>query len=187
MGGGGAGRGRKVELSCVTADAFRHLVSFQCQTLGIESIPNVHSGQRASAIAGWKHMATAEALISSLLLTLNLKVSDQSDRVVECQLQTHNSKMVTFRFDLDGDSPEEIAAAMVRDEDRVSGFYVSSSLPLSTGADIYSLTLPQESRVYIYTGWQGDSQDALAFVRGDFSVSSQSTLLSLWTGEIRVM
>lgn len=42
------------------------------------------------------------------------KVSDQNDRVVECQLQTHNSKMVTFRFDLDGDSPEEIAAAMVR-------------------------------------------------------------------------
>lgn len=59
-------------------------------------------------------MAEAEALMSFLLLTLNLKVSDQNDRVVECQLQTHNSKMVTFRFDLDGDSPEEIAAAMVR-------------------------------------------------------------------------
>ncbi|XP_007536879.1 serine/threonine-protein kinase WNK4 isoform X2 [Erinaceus europaeus] len=43
-------------------------------------------------------------------------VSDQSDRVVECQLQTHNNKMVTFRFDLDGDSPEEIAAAMVYNE-----------------------------------------------------------------------
>lgn len=57
--------------------------------------------------------AEAEALIASLVLPLNLKVSDQSDRVVECQLQTHNSKMVTFRFDLDGDSPEEIAAAMV--------------------------------------------------------------------------
>lgn len=55
-----------------------------------------------------------EVLTSSLLLNLNLKVSDQNDRVVECQLQTHNSKMVTFRFDLDGDSPEEIAAAMVR-------------------------------------------------------------------------
>ncbi|XP_060242651.1 serine/threonine-protein kinase WNK4 isoform X3 [Meriones unguiculatus] len=43
-------------------------------------------------------------------------VSDQNDRVVECQLQTHNNKMVTFRFDLDGDSPEEIAAAMVYNE-----------------------------------------------------------------------
>lgn len=49
---------------------------------------------------------------------MNLKVSDQNDRVVECQLQTHNSKMVTFRFDLDGDSPEEIAAAMVRGRER---------------------------------------------------------------------
>ncbi|XP_012933140.1 serine/threonine-protein kinase WNK4 isoform X2 [Heterocephalus glaber] len=45
-----------------------------------------------------------------------MSVSDQNDRVVECQLQTHNSKMVTFRFDLDGDSPEEIAAAMVYNE-----------------------------------------------------------------------
>lgn len=59
-------------------------------------------------------MTMIEGLTSSPLLTLTLKVSDQNDRVVECQLQTHNSKMVTFRFDLDGDSPEEIAAAMVR-------------------------------------------------------------------------
>lgn len=54
-------------------------------------------------------------------MTLTLKVSDQNDRVVECQLQTHNSKMVTFRFDLDGDSPEEIAAAMVRGRERRMG------------------------------------------------------------------
>lgn len=63
-------------------------------------------------------MDRTEGLTSSPLLTLNLKVSDQNDRVVECQLQTHNSKMVTFRFDLDGDSPEEIAAAMVRGRER---------------------------------------------------------------------
>lgn len=35
------------------------------------------------------------------------------DRVAECQLETHNRKMVTFRFDLDGDNPEEIAKIMV--------------------------------------------------------------------------
>ncbi|XP_029364245.1 serine/threonine-protein kinase WNK4-like isoform X2 [Echeneis naucrates] len=40
-------------------------------------------------------------------------VSDMVDRVVECQLQTHNSKMVTFKFDLDGDSPEDIASVML--------------------------------------------------------------------------
>lgn len=33
---------------------------------------------------------------------------------MECQLQTHNDKMVTFKFDLDGDNPEDIAAVMVR-------------------------------------------------------------------------
>ncbi|XP_044274609.1 serine/threonine-protein kinase WNK4 isoform X4 [Varanus komodoensis] len=41
---------------------------------------------------------------------------DQNDRVVECELQTYNNKMVTFKFDLDGDSPEEIAAVMVANE-----------------------------------------------------------------------
>ncbi len=41
------------------------------------------------------------------------QLSDKVDRVVECQLQTHNSKMVTFKFDLDGDNPEDIAAVMV--------------------------------------------------------------------------
>lgn len=34
---------------------------------------------------------------------------------MECQLQTHNDKMVTFKFDLDGDNPEDIAAVMVSD------------------------------------------------------------------------
>lgn len=34
--------------------------------------------------------------------------------MVECQLETHNHKMVTFKFDLDGDAPEEIATYMVR-------------------------------------------------------------------------
>ncbi|KAL4630874.1 serine/threonine-protein kinase WNK4 [Arapaima gigas] len=43
-------------------------------------------------------------------------LSDKVDRVVECQLQTHNNKMVTFKFDLDGDNPEDIASVMVRKE-----------------------------------------------------------------------
>ncbi|XP_039466688.1 serine/threonine-protein kinase WNK4-like isoform X2 [Oreochromis aureus] len=40
-------------------------------------------------------------------------VSDMVDRVVECQLQTHDGKMVTFKFDLDGDNPEDIASVML--------------------------------------------------------------------------
>lgn len=36
--------------------------------------------------------------------------------MAECQLETHNRKMVTFRFDLDGDNPEEIAQIMVQSE-----------------------------------------------------------------------
>uniref|UniRef100_A0A8C0LV59 non-specific serine/threonine protein kinase n=1 Tax=Canis lupus familiaris TaxID=9615 RepID=A0A8C0LV59_CANLF len=64
-------------------------------------------------------------------------VSDQNDRVVECQLQTHNSKMVTFRFDLDGDSPEEIAAAM---EEPVPLPALSSPLPDQSCAELQSST-----------------------------------------------
>ncbi|KAK6470232.1 serine/threonine-protein kinase WNK4 isoform X1 [Huso huso] len=45
-----------------------------------------------------------------------ISVSDKVDRVVECQLQTYNNKMVTFKFDLDGDNPEDIAAVMVHNE-----------------------------------------------------------------------
>ncbi|XP_077590688.1 LOW QUALITY PROTEIN: serine/threonine-protein kinase WNK4-like [Stigmatopora nigra] len=40
-------------------------------------------------------------------------VSNMADRVVECQLSTHDNKMVTFKFDLDGDNPEDIASVML--------------------------------------------------------------------------
>ncbi|KAJ8386925.1 hypothetical protein AAFF_G00165220, partial [Aldrovandia affinis] len=45
-----------------------------------------------------------------------LNISNIGDRVAECQLETHNRKMVTFKFDLDGDNPEEIAHIMVLSE-----------------------------------------------------------------------
>ncbi|XP_028310579.1 serine/threonine-protein kinase WNK4-like isoform X2 [Gouania willdenowi] len=41
------------------------------------------------------------------------ETGQSGDRVVECQLQTHNSKMVTFKFDLDGDNPEDISSVML--------------------------------------------------------------------------
>ncbi|XP_028349952.1 serine/threonine-protein kinase WNK2 isoform X2 [Physeter macrocephalus] len=42
-----------------------------------------------------------------------LNVCNTGDKMVECQLETHNHKMVTFKFDLDGDAPDEIATCMV--------------------------------------------------------------------------
>lgn len=48
-----------------------------------------------------------------LIMLICVKISNRGDRVAECQLETHNRKMVTFRFDLDGDNPEEIAQIMV--------------------------------------------------------------------------
>lgn len=54
------------------------------------------------------------AKMMSLFSTI-LQISNIGDRVAECQLETHNRKMVTFKFDLDGDNPEEIAQIMVCD------------------------------------------------------------------------
>ncbi|XP_072287046.1 serine/threonine-protein kinase WNK3 isoform X2 [Pyxicephalus adspersus] len=45
-----------------------------------------------------------------------LGVSKFGDNMVECQLETHNNKMVTFKFDADGDAPEDIALYMVEDD-----------------------------------------------------------------------
>ncbi|XP_078520684.1 serine/threonine-protein kinase WNK3 isoform X2 [Lissotriton helveticus] len=45
-----------------------------------------------------------------------LQVSTSGDNMVECQLETHNNKMVTFKFDADGDAPEDIADYMVEDD-----------------------------------------------------------------------
>ncbi|XP_075041022.1 serine/threonine-protein kinase WNK3 isoform X2 [Mixophyes fleayi] len=45
-----------------------------------------------------------------------LGVSNFGDNMVECQLETHNNKMVTFKFDADGDAPEDIALYMVEDD-----------------------------------------------------------------------
>lgn len=52
------------------------------------------------------------------------------DKMVECQLETHNHKMVTFKFDLDGDAPDEIATYMVR----LGGFLVSKAISPVRGA-----------------------------------------------------
>lgn len=46
-------------------------------------------------------------------VTLSPQVCNTGDKMVECRLETHNHKMVTFKFDLDGDAPEEIATYMV--------------------------------------------------------------------------
>ncbi|XP_022597550.1 serine/threonine-protein kinase WNK3 [Seriola dumerili] len=45
-----------------------------------------------------------------------LQVSGSGDNMVECQLETHSNKMVTFKFDIEGDAPEDIADYMVEED-----------------------------------------------------------------------
>nr|XP_040019901.1 LOW QUALITY PROTEIN: serine/threonine-protein kinase WNK1-like [Gasterosteus aculeatus aculeatus] len=66
--------------------------------------------QRRSVRSRSRHEKFAKAKLNVL------SISNVGDRVAECQLETHNRKMVTFKFDLDGDNPEEIAQIMVASE-----------------------------------------------------------------------
>ncbi|KAI4826095.1 hypothetical protein KUCAC02_021744 [Chaenocephalus aceratus] len=66
--------------------------------------------QRRSVRSRSRHEKTGKAKLNVL------SISNVGDRVAECQLETHNRKMVTFKFDLDGDNPEEIAQIMVESE-----------------------------------------------------------------------
>ncbi|XP_076861427.1 serine/threonine-protein kinase WNK1 isoform X18 [Brachyhypopomus gauderio] len=66
--------------------------------------------QRRSVRSRSRHDKTSKAKLNVL------NISNMGDRVAECQLETHNRKMVTFKFDLDGDNPEEIAQIMVESE-----------------------------------------------------------------------
>ncbi|XP_034541686.1 serine/threonine-protein kinase WNK1-like isoform X2 [Notolabrus celidotus] len=66
--------------------------------------------QRRSVRSRSRHEKTSRAKLNVL------SISNVGDRVAECQLETHNRKMVTFKFDLDGDNPDEIAQIMVASE-----------------------------------------------------------------------
>ncbi|KAJ8003049.1 hypothetical protein DPEC_G00165320 [Dallia pectoralis] len=66
--------------------------------------------QRRSVRSRSQHEKTTKAKLNVL------NISNIGDRVAECQLETHNRKMVTFKFDLDGDNPDEIAQIMVVSE-----------------------------------------------------------------------
>ncbi|XP_072566229.1 serine/threonine-protein kinase WNK1 isoform X5 [Paramormyrops kingsleyae] len=83
---------------------------------GVSTTGGRHEGrsakrhQRRSVRSRSRHDKMAKAK----LVVLN--ISNIGDRVAECQLETHNRKMVTFKFDLDGDNPEEIAQIMVTSE-----------------------------------------------------------------------
>ncbi|KAM6928295.1 serine/threonine-protein kinase WNK2 [Xenentodon cancila] len=84
-----------------TSDGYESLVS----TSKGDGKPRKH--HRKSARTRSRQEKTSKPKLSML------NVCNTGDKMVECQLETHNHKMVTFKFDLDGDAPEEIATYMV--------------------------------------------------------------------------
>uniref|UniRef100_A0A8C5DHV9 non-specific serine/threonine protein kinase n=1 Tax=Gouania willdenowi TaxID=441366 RepID=A0A8C5DHV9_GOUWI len=80
-----------------------------------DAASGLSDGNEGSSTSGGRH--EGRSLKRHQRRSLNvLSISNVGDRVAECQLETHNRKMVTFRFDLDGDNPEEIAQIMVQSE-----------------------------------------------------------------------
>ncbi|XP_061842656.2 uncharacterized protein wnk3 [Nerophis lumbriciformis] len=70
-------------------------------------LEKVKTQRRASSL---RH----ENVLHQFQLTM-LQVSGSGDNMVECQLETHSNKMVTFKFDIEGDAPEDIADYMVEE------------------------------------------------------------------------
>ncbi|XP_061909033.1 serine/threonine-protein kinase WNK3 isoform X5 [Entelurus aequoreus] len=70
-------------------------------------LEKVKTQRRASSL---RH----DNILHQFQLTM-LQVSGSGDNMVECQLETHSNKMVTFKFDIEGDAPEDIADYMVEE------------------------------------------------------------------------
>ncbi|XP_008411828.2 serine/threonine-protein kinase WNK3 isoform X3 [Poecilia reticulata] len=82
-----------------------------------------------------------------------LQVSGKGDNLVECQLETHSNKMVTFKFDIEGDAPEDIADYMV-EEDFV--------LDLEKGKFVEELkSIVKKAQEFLQTHTQTGSTDQL--------------------------
>ncbi|XP_027858267.1 serine/threonine-protein kinase WNK2 isoform X11 [Xiphophorus couchianus] len=108
-------RDRAISLSSYTYDSVNSDVASGRETSdGYESLASGSKGDskprkhhRKSARTRSRQERTSKPKLSML------NVCNTGDKMVECQLETHNHKMVTFKFDLDGDAPEEIATYMV--------------------------------------------------------------------------
>ncbi|XP_038135798.1 serine/threonine-protein kinase WNK2 isoform X6 [Cyprinodon tularosa] len=106
---------RVLSLSSYTYDSLNSDVASGRETSdGYESLATGSKGDvkprkhhRKSARTRSRQERTSKPKLSML------NVCNSGDKMVECQLETHNHKMVTFKFDLDGDAPEEIATYMV--------------------------------------------------------------------------
>ncbi|KAM7402151.1 hypothetical protein PAMP_017416 [Pampus punctatissimus] len=106
---------KPISLPSYTYDSFNSDVASGKETSdGYDSLASAGKGDgkprkhhRKSARTRSRQEKTSKPKLSML------NVCNTGDKMVECQLETHNHKMVTFKFDLDGDAPEEIATYMV--------------------------------------------------------------------------
>ncbi|XP_071229529.1 serine/threonine-protein kinase Wnk-like isoform X4 [Salvelinus alpinus] len=95
-----------------------------------------------------------------------IQVSGSGDNMVECQLETHSNKMVTFKFDTEGDAPEDIADYMVEED------FVRESEKETFVEELRSIVKRTQEILLTHQQWTGNSR--LRWADGGSSSTRQS-------------
>ncbi|XP_055747437.1 uncharacterized protein LOC129829645 isoform X4 [Salvelinus fontinalis] len=96
-----------------------------------------------------------------------IQVSGSGDNMVECQLETHSNKMVTFKFDTEGDAPEDIADYMVEED------FVRESEKETFVEELRSIVKRTQEILLTHQQWTG-SPSRLRWADGGSSSTRQS-------------
>ncbi|XP_042346910.1 LOW QUALITY PROTEIN: serine/threonine-protein kinase WNK2-like [Plectropomus leopardus] len=94
----------------------RHSSSGSVPANGEEALQLLANGKLEKLKAQRRASCQRPEKVSHQFQLSMLQVSGSGDNMVECQLETHTNKMVTFKFDIEGDAPEDIADYMVEED-----------------------------------------------------------------------
>ncbi|KAM9350436.1 uncharacterized protein wnk3 [Symphorus nematophorus] len=94
----------------------RHSSSGSVPANGEETLQLLANGKLEKLKAQRRASCQRPEKVSHQFQLSMLQVSGSGDNMVECQLETHSNKMVTFKFDIEGDAPEDIADYMVEED-----------------------------------------------------------------------
>nr|XP_046252258.1 serine/threonine-protein kinase WNK1 isoform X3 [Scatophagus argus] len=94
----------------------RHSSSGSVPANGEESLQMLANGKLEKLKTQRRASCQRPEKVSHQFQLSMLQVSGSGDNMVECQLETHSNKMVTFKFDIEGDAPEDIADYMVEED-----------------------------------------------------------------------
>uniref|UniRef100_A0A8C5QXX2 Serine/threonine-protein kinase WNK3 n=2 Tax=Leptobrachium leishanense TaxID=445787 RepID=A0A8C5QXX2_9ANUR len=162
----------------VTPEPNRNPESFQCDDIkDYSSLLDGASGNGKNEKMKQRRASCPRPdKMAKFILTV-MQVSSSGDNMVECQLETHNNKMVTFKFDADGDAPEDIALYMVEDDFVLEGekdkFIEDLKIVISQAQEILRNIVSEKSDcVQLESGSQAGSSE---YIQAALSASAQAS------------